>query len=243
MKTNLKLKIAVLGLILSATLLSAQVTNTYTFSSSPNAEIPDGNPNGILEQLNVSGVDGTIDSIQVNLNILGGYNGDLYAYLAGPQGQTAILLNRPGLTAGDPFGYSDTGFDITLDDNVGLIPNIHYYENGGYSYSVNGNDQVTGTWGSDGINIDPQSAPETFDNTTPSANLTLFDGGDANGTWNLFIADMVPGGGTANLIDFGVVITATATPEPSVLALGILGGAALFFIRRRQKTKLKQPVS
>jgi subtilisin-like proprotein convertase family protein len=235
MKTNMKTKLLVLGLTLSATLLSAQVTNTYTYTSSPGADIPDGSPVGLLDQINVSGAVGTIDNITVSLDIAGGYNGDLYAYLVGPQGQTAILLNRSGLTSGDPFGFADTGFNITLDDSGGN-PNIHDYGLG--SYSVNGSGQVTGTWGSDGRNIDPQSDPSTFDGAATSANFNVFQNSDANGVWNLYIADLTPGGSTANLNDWSVTITTTATPEPSTLAFAAIGGAALFLIQRSRRIKV-----
>jgi subtilisin-like proprotein convertase family protein len=236
MKTSLKVKLVALGLMLSATLLSAQVTNTYTYNLSPNANIPDGNPNGILQPINVSGAEGAMLNIQISLDLAGGYNGDLFAYLTGPEGQTAFLLNRTGVVSGDPFGFADAGFNITLDDSGGN-PNIHDYGFGGYS--VNGSGQVMGIWGSDGRNIDPQSDPNAFEGggafegADTSANLTVFQNGNANGTWNLYIADLVPGGGAASLNNVSLIVTTTAVPEPSTLALTTIGVISLLGWRKR----------
>ena len=124
------------------------VTNNYPGSS---LSIPDGNTVGVMEQFNVSGVDGVIANIQITLDITGGFNGDLYAYLAGPQGQLAVLLNRVGLGTGSPFGNANSGFAITFDDSS---PNIHNYQDG--SYSIIGG-HLTGNWAPHGRNIDPQS--------------------------------------------------------------------------------------
>jgi hypothetical protein len=48
-----------------------------------NSGVPDGNPNGWVNSTIISGQSGTIlpGSLQVSLNLSGGWNGDLYAYL------------------------------------------------------------------------------------------------------------------------------------------------------------------
>ena len=45
----------------------------------------------------LAGTGGIITKLTVSLNISGGYNGDLYAYLAGPNGGFAVHLNRAGI--------------------------------------------------------------------------------------------------------------------------------------------------
>ena len=35
--------------------------------------------------------------LTVELNISGGYNGDLYAYLVAPNGTLVVLMNQPGV--------------------------------------------------------------------------------------------------------------------------------------------------
>jgi hypothetical protein len=62
--------------------------------------------------------------------------------------------------------------------------------------------------------------------------LDQFNGLDANGDWTLFVAD-VSTGEQATLISWGMSITTVAlVPEPSSLALGILGAAVLLRGRR-----------
>jgi subtilisin-like proprotein convertase family protein len=218
----MKTKLIILGLFATAMWLPAQVTtNSYNGYSAP---ILDGNPVGLTEQFTVSGTSGSISNIQVTLDITGGFNGDLYAYLVGPQGQLAVLLNRPGVTGSNPFGYGNAGFVITLDNSSA---NIHGYGGG---YSTNGLGQVTGTWGSDGRNIDPQSLGAVFGSSPTTANLGIFQDGNANGVWTFFIADLGSGGGTANLNN--VMLTIMTVPEPQTWVMGIMGMLSLLVLRR-----------
>jgi len=214
----MKTKLIMMGLLATTLWLPAQViTSSYTNSTS--AGIPDGSPVGLMEQFSVSGLGGSITNVQVSLDITGGFNGDLYAYLAGPQGQFAMLLNRAGITVSNPYGYGDAGFNITLD---GLTAsNIHEYGSG---YSVNGFGQVLGTWGADGRNIDPQSLGSVFDSASTAANLGVFQDTTGNGLWTFFIADL-SGGGTATLNN--VILTIVTVPEPQTWAISLFGGVAL----------------
>ena len=226
----MKTKLTILGIALTATLLPAQTFTTNSYTLNPNTGIADGSPVGVMEQFNVSGVSGNITNVQVQLDITGGFNGDLYAYLVGPQGQLAVLVNRPGITGSNPFGYGNGGFNITLDSSSA---NIHGYGSG---YTTNGLGQVTGVWGSDGRNIDPQSLGSVFSGASTSANLGLFQDGNANGVWTFFIADLSPGGGTANLNS--VILTIMTVPEPQTWVM--LGGglAVLCLFRNRRSFRL-----
>src|ERR1035438_7189056 len=100
------------GLMLA---LTAQAGISYsTFANS--GLIPDGSPVGSSGTATASGYLPSISDISVNLNISGGYNGDLYAYLS-YGGVLVPLLNRVGVTGtggGDAFGYGETGFNVTL---------------------------------------------------------------------------------------------------------------------------------
>ena len=206
----------------------ARAQTNYTFSSGTlNTVIPDANPVGISSST-VIGIDpnaSAITSVQVNLNITGGFNGDLYAYLAGPVGQFAVLLNRVGVTSGNPFGYFDAGFNITLDSSG---PNIHNYQSGSYTLSSG---QLIGNWSADGRNISPLSAPAIFDSASTAANLASYNGTTANGTWTLFIADL-SGGGQSTLVSWG--LTVSTVPEPQTWAMLASGAAMLVALRRRR---------
>src|SRR5689334_3241324 len=122
-------------------------TQAQTFTDTVNTAIPDGNPTGLSSSINVTGLAGQLLDITVSLDISGGSNGDLYAFLSHGSTGFAVLLNRTGKTGSDPFGYGDAGFHITLSDAATL--DIH-------NYGGNGGALLTGIWQPDGRNVDPQ---------------------------------------------------------------------------------------
>src|ERR1035438_8924901 len=75
-------------------------------------DIPDGNPVGVVSTVATSGY-GFISSVMVTLNISGGNNGDLYAYLS-YEGVRVSLLDLPGVSPGNPLGDTGSGYDVTL---------------------------------------------------------------------------------------------------------------------------------
>lgn len=188
------------------TVISARASlYTETFSG-VNTAIPDGNPVGISLSGVVSDVPAgwTVSGLTVGLNISGGYNANLYAYLVAPNGAMVVLLNQPGVTGGNPFGNTGSGMNVTLAD-------------GGPAITAS-SDLSQGTYAAAGA-------------------LSGFNGSMADGTWTLYFADTVSGGGTSTLN--GWTLGITAVPEPANVALGVFGG--LFAIagltksvRRRQ---------
>jgi subtilisin-like proprotein convertase family protein len=170
-------------------------TKTFNTGSSVGT-IPDGNPVGVTFVGTVSGTPsgGIVGGLTVGLNISGGYNGDLYAYLVAPNGTLVVLLNQPGVTGGNSFGYGGAGLSVTLSDSASTsIQNAN--ETGGA--------QFTGTYQAAG-------------------SLVSFNGSVADGTWTLYFADLSSGGGTSTLDSWSLDIT--AVPEPVNVALGIFGG-------------------
>jgi subtilisin-like proprotein convertase family protein len=218
-----------LAVVLPFCAAQAQFVTNVTYTS-VNTPIPDGNPVGLTSSTNISGLYSlsTVSSVTVNLDITGGFNGDLYAYLAGPGGGFAVLLNRTGITSGNSFGYSDTGFNITLSDSA--ANNIHLYQNDSPSY--NGSGQLTQIWAPDGRNIDPQSSPSAFDSASPTADLSSFNGANPNGTWTLFVADL-SSGGQGTLVSWGLTVVTVPEPQTWVLIAGGLG--LLLAVNRRRK--------
>lgn len=198
-----------IGVLAVATALSASASVT-SYTGSPYL-IPDGNPNGVSSSLTVSGENISLSSLTVTLSISGGYNGDLYAYLS-YNGTLVTLLNRVG-SGTTPFGYGDSGFNVTLDAGS---PGIQTYQSG--AYNLNGSGALTGTWGAAG-------------------NLGDFNTLDPNGTWTLFFADLSGGGGTSTVN--GWSLNLTAVPEPVNVALGVfavlLAGCAVM-----RSNRLKQ---
>jgi hypothetical protein len=205
------------GLTSNAAVYSLSYNNGFANSG----VIPDANATGWSDSRTVSGLaDSSITDISVKLNVSGGYNGDLYAYLS-YNGVLVPLLNRVGVTAtggGSSFGYSDTGFNITLSS---IGNDVHFY--GQNSPSFNGNGQLTGNWQVDGRTIDPGSPRGDFD----SASRVTFAGYNdmnPNGTWTLFFADM-SAGAQSTVVSWELDIT--AVPEPANIALGVFGGLFL----------------
>ncbi len=215
--------------VMLLSVVSARAT-LYSFGNI-NATVPDNNLNGYQNTQTISGFSGPIVDVTVNLTISGGFNGDLYAYVA-HNGATSTLLNRVGVSSSSTVGYPDAGFGpdaaqnaFTFDDQAGH--DVHFYRN--FSFSLNGNGQLTGAWQPDGRGIDPLSAAAAFDTAARTNSLSVFDGMNANGPWVLYIADLSPGGvSTLNNWTLNIV----GVPEPTTAALLALAGALV--LRRRR---------
>jgi subtilisin-like proprotein convertase family protein len=198
---------------LIATLFCASVSAAeMSYTNSSSAAIPDANPTGIMSVIDVTDAPGWITEVELTLTISGGFNGDFYAYLTSDAGGFSVLLNRPGRTSSNPFGYEDPGMTLTLSDAAPL--DIHLY--GGSSGSP-----LTGTWQPDGRNVSPQFA---LDSDPRTAGLSVFNGNTANGRWTLFLSDMASGGG-ATLVNWSISLK--TIPEPSPFAF-VLTGLGLF---------------
>ena len=92
--------------------------------------IPDYDANGTVFRMTVANMgNNPITNISVKLTIQEVdtvFNGDYYAFLT-HNGKKAVLLNRVGRPeANHGAGYSDDGFDITLDDSA-TNGDIHVY--------------------------------------------------------------------------------------------------------------------
>jgi len=192
------------GLIVLNLAGAARAAIELDATSAANTAVPDGNPVGITSSLTLSGpFVGVVTAVNVDLDITGGYNGDLYGYLeyqdVNSSTATEILLNRIGTSASDSFGSSGSGFN-----------NIELSDSGTVNGSIHGAAGIpTGTWLAD---------------SAYSLNGT-FGGMAAQGTWTLFLADMSVGGGTSTLESWGLDII--AVPEPSQAGLVLAAGALL----------------
>jgi hypothetical protein len=123
------------------------------------------------------------------------------------------LLNQPGVTGGNSFGYAGSGFDhLTLSDTA-----------------------------SSSIQTTSEAAGVAFSGTYQAAGtLADINGSPANGTWTLYFADLANGGGQATLTGWSLDIT--AVPEPVVPAMGIfvVSLLAVAGIRRVRQTMNRQ---
>ncbi len=185
----------VLALMMAGSVRASLYIETFTVSG---GTIPEGNPVPTPFDGGVSDIPagGAVLGVTVGLNVSGGYNGDLYAYLVSPNETTVVLLDQPGVNAGNPFGYGGLGLNVTLSDA-----------------------------GSSSIQTTPETDGVVFSGTYSAAgSLANFNGGVADGTWELYFADLASGSGTTTLNSWSLDIT--AVPEPVNLALGIFLGMA-----------------
>ena len=193
--SNFVSRSSILLLLASAT-VTAQETLVASWSG---PEVIINETTGVFFPFSLSSTNHSITDLFVSLNISGGWNGDLYAYLSHSNG-FAVLLNRVGRTSTDAFGYDTPGLAVTLVGRAAA--DIHNYERLSPTYNANG--QLTGTWGSDGRNIDPALVLDT----TPRNNtLDGFKSQDPNGEWTLYFFD-ASGGAVSTLKSWTVAVSA-----------------------------------
>ena len=193
-----------------AAVLAVGTAQADVFVFTENVNIPIGNPVGLAPVGDVSTIptDDVISGLTVGLNVSGGYNGALTAYLEAPNGSTVSLFNRPGLTGGNPFGYGGSGLNVTFSDTASTklqtTPET-------FGSAVTGNYQAIGS-------------------------LSTVDGLNDNGLWTLYIADDVAGGGQPVLANWSLDLTVIPAPEPSQALAGVLVvGAALGLTAARRR--------
>ena len=172
----------------------ARATLTMSQTFSPGTIIPDGSPAGVVVSgtFSQTGFDSPVLHATVGLNLSGGCNSDLYAYLINPNGTLVILLNQPG-AAVNGFGADGPGMNITLQDGANDHGSIQTETGGGV---------LSGSYNAAG-------------------NLSSFNGGSANGTWELFFADLGSGGGSGPSTLNSWTLTLSVVPEPVTLSLGL----------------------
>lgn len=205
-------KLILAALLQLAATLTASAALVFDSGFDNGGNIPDGNLSPWSDTRNVSGITGQISAVSVWLNLTGGYNGDLYAYLS-YNGVRVPLLNRVGAGYGDAFGYGDAGMTVTFTDMA--ANNIHFYQSiGGYSIAGGA------LWKPDGRLVNPvTSLPEDF-NADGTVSLGVFNGMSADGGWTLVVADVSGGGGQSKVVSWGLDIV--AVPEP--VTTGVMSG-------------------
>jgi len=219
--------LALMALFAITTRLSvhAQVSQTNIFNGI-NQSVPDGNASGLSDRRIVSSSIAELSRVRVKLRIAGEFNGDLYGYVRQITPTTTnfcILLNRPGRTTSDPFGYDDMGLDITFDDTASN-GDIHRYQQ---VITPAPGSPLVGIWQPDGRNTLPLTVTDASLRTTA---LSSFSGGAAAGEWTLFLADL-EGGGTNMLVSWSLELTGTGAPSitwarPADIVYGTALGSA-----------------
>lgn len=210
--------LCVLGVLAVPLLLPASASTTWNGPTwTVSTAIPDNDEVGFtdIRMVTIPAIT-EIESLTVNLNFSGGWNGDLYAYLVHGSG-FSVLLNRPGRSLANPDGSATVGMAVTFNDAA--VSDIHT------GIPMSGG-SLTGTWQPDGRITDPYN---TLNTDARPAMLADFIGLDPNGTWKLFVADQ-SAGETSTLQSWSLTIT--AVPELSSVMLAALG---LFPLFRRKR--------
>ena len=205
-------------LLLLATVLASVVaaqatiyTTNWSTGFANSGSVPDNNFSGWSDTRTVSTMPaGTFTGLSVDLQLTGGWNGDLYAYLVHSSG-FSVLLDRVGVGVSgvSAFGYGDAGMNVNL---AATGTSIHQY-GGNSTFSA----APTGSW--------------MTDNT--SGSLASFLSTSPNGTWSLFIADL-SGGGVSTVQSWGLQMDIVAVPEVETWVAAALAGLFGAFWLNRQ---------
>ena len=204
MKTNLKqaLLISALCMVMAARVSAVAPGTIISTNWTGSQIIPDNNGSGVAFAFNLSGLGPlVITNLTVDLNIAGGWNGDLYAYLSHGSG-FSVLLNRPGSTGANPGGSGVSGLNVSLADSY--LTDIHTALN----------NPLTGNFAPDGRSVNPYNALDTDPRT---AMLGSFNGIDPNGSWTLFFADVSPP--SVSTLQSWTVNIGVTVPEPASATL------------------------
>ncbi|TAK99473.1 MAG: PEP-CTERM sorting domain-containing protein [Verrucomicrobia bacterium] len=216
--------LATMVLVLAALTSRADTVTTNWTLTSGNV-IPDGNLAGWSDARVIGGISGNISDVNVSVNLSGGNNGDLYAYLVHSSG-FAVLLNRVGRDGSSALGYGNAGMNVTFDDSAST--DIHFYGGTGIP---------SGSYQPDARNVSPLSSGSVLAGASRSAWLSSFTNQSANGSWTLFVADVVGGNGAPTVTSWGLSLDLVPVPEASQWAMcGAMAvfGAGYFWRVRKQ---------
>ena len=213
-------KTILLGTLLASLVSANAVIYTTNWNSgfANGGVVPDNNFSGWSDTRTVGAIPaGTFTSLSVDLNISGGWNGDLYAYLVHSSGFT-VLLDRvgTGVSGVSAFGYGDAGMNVNL---AASGTSIHQY---------GGNSTFSGV---------PSGSWQT-DNT--SGSLASILSTNPNGTWSLFVADL-SGGGVSTVQSWGLQMDIVAVPEVETwVAAALAGMFGAFWLNRQMLGGVKK---
>jgi subtilisin-like proprotein convertase family protein len=172
-----------LGILLGTALFAAAPAraDNWTFQNTTALTLPDNAvASSYPSNINVSGLIGTIDSIQVTLMVANHTNGsDINGLLVGPQGQRVLLMSNAcsGALTNVSLTFADSG--------PTPIPQVGPCLGGNYRPA----------------DYSPGCAPLSFPSPAPSGpygvTFSAYNGGSPNGNWSLYLQDACAGGSGA----------------------------------------------
>ena len=153
---------------------------------------------------------GTITDVNVTLNNLThSFPGDLDVLLVGPQGQKVLLMSDVGGTV------DVTDVDLEFDDEAAAeLASPTGVTSGTYRPTNQSNGDVF-----------PAPAPDA---SSAGSSLSVFDGTDPDGTWQLFVIDdAATDGGAFGKWDVRIETSTTSNPYPAQLQVSGASGAVV----------------
>jgi subtilisin-like proprotein convertase family protein len=201
------MKTILITVLLVATAAGAQAQPEYSTNYAPGLLIQEGDPSGVsdVETFSLADPGATMADLTVGLDITGGYNGDLCAYLKSPNGTLTVLMNQPGVGVNN-FGAAGAGMNITLSD-----------------LSENPIQNETSSAVLSGL-YEPANVLGTFDGSVADGTWTLFVANLGSGG----------GSPTLVSWSLNLDVNAAPTPEPATWAEGLAGLGLLALARHRR---------
>lgn len=204
--------------------LAAGTITPITQSWSGILGIPDNDGVGASNTITLSVTgEAQIEIIEIQVEIEGGWNGDLYAYLV-HDGKISVLLNRPGRTLLNAEGSASSGMNLLFSDNA--TSDVHV--------ALPNSGTPVGSFQPDGRTTDPLAVLDTDARTAP---LSVFGNQNANGAWTLFLADQ--GAGEVSTLK-SWTLSVSLVPEPSTSILAGLSVIGLVLRRNRGVSSLQK---
>jgi subtilisin-like proprotein convertase family protein len=199
--------LAVTAAAVAATGASTASAVTTNYSNTTPITIPDSGAGSLYPSpVTVAGANNGVTDVNLTLSGLAHTcTPDLDFLLVGPQGQKALVMSDVGLC-----GTSVTGVNVTLDDAAatpltnGVALTTGTYQPGDYDYGVAEPDVM------------PAPAPDPDALGTGSA-LSVFNGTNPNGVWNLYVSDQY--GGDSGQLAGGWSLQVSTVDTPATPAI------------------------
>jgi extracellular elastinolytic metalloproteinase len=172
------------------------ITFTDSQSSSPSLSIPDNNPTGATTTFTVTN-NLVITDLNVDINISHTYVGDITVTIKSPNGTTAVIIDRPGVPA-STFGCGGNDVLATFDDEAAIPVET----------------QCAGT------------VPTISGLIIPQNPLSIFDGENTLGIWELNVFDSA-GGDSGTINSWGITFSYEVLSTPLDVVLDATGNATI----------------
>ena len=200
----------------------AQVFTAPTPIQIPSNTLTQGPASLYPSPLTISGVGTSLTGLSVTFfDLSHAYPDDIDVLLVGPGNQNVLLMSDTG------GFYPVANLNLTFNDAAASsLPDETALSSGTYRPT----------------NYDANFMVDSFAPPAPTtgpygSTLSLFNGTNPNGVWNLYVLDDTQGNN--GVMAGGWALSVTAVPEPSSLALGgvVLFGAGLTAAHRRRRRR------